>query len=392
MAELDGERTALDRMTRTMYFAIGLAAIIFGVLLARGPGGFLGQIDQVYGPLLWLSVFVGLVLPASFTVLGRFLPFSVMRTLVAIVAIGFVACQLAYPLALNGDTLDDHAAPWLQGFGAFPATLLAVAWGGRLAWTFALTQGPIIVVVSLFTRDDTTIQAVLDGLGAMVSCSIFAGVSLAIVLAAARLDAVAKRAREQAAIEASALTREREQTRINAMVHDDIMSVLLAASREQPPAGLATQARAALASVEQLATAELATRPYAPEELVAVLRATAGEAADGIDFAYVIDSDAPAPREVVEALAEATGEAIRNSILHAMEATTRSVDVALQARVIQVTIADNGPGFSVREVPQRRLGIRVSIVERMGSLAGGEAAVRSRPGEGTRITLTWRRS
>lgn len=391
MPELADERTALDRMTRTMYFAIGLAAIIFGVLLAPGASGFLGQRGQVDAGLLWFSVAIVLVVPASFTVLGRLLPLPVMRGLTTAVAIGFVSSQLLYPFALHADRLAGHAAPWLQGFGPIPATLIAVAWGGRITWVFALTQGPVIVAVGLATRDGTAIQAVLDGLGSMVSCSIFAGVSLAVVLAAARLDAVATRAREQASLEARAVTREREQTRINAMVHDDIMSVLLAASRNPAPAGLAAQASASLGSVEALASAERATKPYAPEELVAVVRATVGDTAADVDFEYVIDAEAAVPRDVVAALAEATAEAIRNSVLHAGEGAVRSVRVVVGAAGVEVTVSDDGVGFSVRDVPQRRLGLRVSILERMRLLAGGDAKVRSRPGAGTRIILTWAR-
>jgi len=392
MGEPHGESTALDRMTRTMYFAIGIAAIIFGVLLSPGYSGFLGQIGQVRAPLLWFSVATVIVLPASFVILGRVLPLSVMRGLVTAVAVGFVSSQLLYPLALTVDKLSHQASPWLQGFGAFPACLLAVAWRGRITWVFALLQGPIIVFVSIATRDATLIQAVLEGLGAMVSCSIFAGVSLAVVMAAARQDAVAERAREQASLEARAITREREQTRINAMVHDDIMSVLLAASRPGAPESLGSQARAALTSVEQLASAELTTAPYAPEEFVAILRATVGESGPDVDFAYVIDSDVDVPREVVAAIAEATEEAIRNSLRHAGDTASRRVDVAVKADGVEVTVADDGVGFAVKAVPQRRLGLRVSIVQRMASLPGGDAKVRSHAGAGTRVTLSWRRS
>ena len=54
-------------------------------------------------------------------------------------------------------------------------------------------------------------QSVLDGIGATVSCSIFAGVAAAVIMASARLDAVAERAREQASAEAIAVTSERDR-------------------------------------------------------------------------------------------------------------------------------------------------------------------------------------
>src|SRR4051794_12812396 len=77
MPDLESERTALDRMTRTMYFAIGIAAVIFGVLLSQGSSGFWGQRTQLDTPFLVFSVFIGLVLPGSFIVLGRVLPLRV---------------------------------------------------------------------------------------------------------------------------------------------------------------------------------------------------------------------------------------------------------------------------------------------------------------------------
>jgi signal transduction histidine kinase len=389
MANVVSERTALDRMTRTMYFAIGIATIIFGLLLAPGASGFIGQADQVNTPFLLFSIFIGFLLPGMLSVLGYVLPLSVLRGIVTGIAIGFVACQLLFPLALTNGYLANGGTPWLQGFGPIPATLLAVAWVGRTTWVFALAQGPIVVYLGLTAREGTGIQAVLEGLGAMVSCSIFAGVSLAIMLASARLDSVAERAREQASLEAIAVTREREQTRINAMVHDDIMSVLLAASREPQPAGLSMQAREALTRVEELVSTDLVAKPYAPDELVAVLRATVGSAAPDIAFTYAIDGTDSVPRDVVAALTEATEEAIRNSVLHAGDDATRSVSVEVDDRGLEVVVNDDGRGFSPRDVPQRRLGLRVSILERMRSLPGGDARVRSKAGTGTRISLMW---
>ena len=392
MADIAHERTALDRMTRTMYFAIGMATTIFGLLLSPGASGFLGQWHQLDVPFAAFAVGVGLVLPGLFPILGYVLSLRLMRGLVTAVAVGFVASQLLFALALHADRLESGASPWMQGFGAIPATLLAVAWGGRITWVFALAQGPIVAIVGLAVREGTTQQSLLEGLGAMVTCAIFTGVASAVVLAAARQDTVAGRAREQASLEAGAVTREREQTRINAMVHDDIMSVLLAASRNPVPAGLAEQAHVALRSVEALASEELTARPYSPEDLVAVLRATVGEAAPDIAFAYVLDPSDVVPRDVVAALSEATEEAIRNSLLHAGDDVARSVTVSVADTGVEVVVADDGRGFSPRDVPQRRLGLRVSILERMRSLPGGNATVRSRPGAGTRVSLHWVRT
>jgi len=384
------ERSASDRMRRTMYFSVGLSALLFGVLLSPGAGGFLGQMDQLQTPFAYFTVAVIVALPATFPVLTFLVPDSVMKALVAVLALGFLASQVFFVAAMYGDRLEGGAAPWFQGFGAIPAALLAVAWSRGIAWVFALAQGPIVAVVALFARTDTGEQALLDGMGAMVTCTILVGVATAVVGGAAQQDAIAASAAQQASVKASALTREREQSRINAMVHDDVMSVLLAASRTPAPAALASQAASALRSVQQLTAAEDTRRVYTPQEFVAILRSTVSEAAD-IEFTASVTSDAAVPSHAVAAVAEATGEAVRNSVLHAGDDAARSVGVTVDDSGVAVRIADGGRGFNLRNVAPRRLGIRVSILERMRSLTGGDAQVASRPGAGTTVDLTWHR-
>jgi len=383
------ERSASDRMHRTMYFAIGTAAFVFGVLLSPGSGGFLGQLDQLYFPFAIFTVATIVALPATFPVLTFLVPDSVMRILVAVLAIGFVASQVFFIAAMSDEHLADGASPWFQGFGAIPAALLAVAWSPSLAWAFAIAQGPLVAIVALFSSADTGEKALLDGLGAMVTCTILVGVATAVVSGATQQDAVAATAAQQASVKASAITREREQSRINAMVHDDIMSVLLSASRTPAPAALATQAAAALRSVEMLTT-EDSRRVYTPQEFVAILRSTVGEVAN-IQLITAVESDAGIPSDAVAAVAEATAEAVRNSVLHAGDDVPRTVGVTVDDAGLAVRITDDGRGFSLRSVAPRRLGIRVSILERMRTLTGGDAAVTSRPGAGTTVDLTWQR-
>jgi signal transduction histidine kinase len=57
----------------------------------------------------------------------------------------------------------------------------------------------------------------------------------------------------------------------------------------------------------------------------------------------------------------------------------------VSAGVATVVVTDDGIGFDPDTTP-RGAGLRDSIVGRMAR-AGGTAIVRSRPGEGTRITL-----
>ena len=388
------ERSALDRIRRILYGAIGVAAVVFGALLAGGSGGFLAQRGQLTAPFGDIAILVAVGLPASFGLLTLVVPTRIMNWLATVVAISFVLLQMLWVPMMVNTVLDADAAPWLQGFNAVAASTLATAQRGRIVWLFPVAQGPIVAVVQILSREDAGQRAVLDGIGAMVFCLIITGVAMAVVGAAARQDEVAVRARHQASVEATARTLEREESRINAIVHDDIMSVLLAASRSPAPPGLAVQARHALTAVGSLALTDTGDRVYSPPELVALLRVTVSEAIADVAFSNRISSILDIPGSVAAALSEATGEAIRNSVMHAGapgDAIARTVEVSIDDGGVNVGIRDDGRGFSTRHVAPRRLGIRVSIIERMRSLPGGDATVDSGQGNGTRVSLWWRR-
>jgi signal transduction histidine kinase len=53
-----------------------------------------------------------------------------------------------------------------------------------------------------------------------------------------------------------------------------------------------------------------------------------------------------------------------------------------------VKVTDRGRGFDPELTPPSRRGIRESITGRMQA-AGGQAAVSSRPGAGTTVTVSW---
>ena len=55
---------------------------------------------------------------------------------------------------------------------------------------------------------------------------------------------------------------------------------------------------------------------------------------------------------------------------------------------VRAVVSDEGAGFDQSRVAGERLGLRVSIIERMRAV-GGSAVVQSSPGHGTRIVLTW---
>ena len=381
---------ARERIQRALYMATGLGALIFGGLLA---GRISSQWSELRPPFAISAVLVSVVIPATLSGLAWILPLRTLDAMAGCTVVAFVVLQLLWVPSMVAPHLANGAAPWLQGINAVHATLAAIVWRHRLVWLYAVAQGPIVATVRYLATGGDLRAALLDGLGAILFCVILMAMAMAVIRAAQQQDLVAARARAQASLEAASRTREHEQARINAIVHDDIMSVLLYAAREDPGPRLAEQAESALASIATLSVDPGEAPDYHPTEVVTALRAAVSDSGDAVDFWSSITSEKPIPASVVEALTEATSEAVRNSVLHAGDdpGISRMVRVAIADGGVRSSIQDSGRGFNVRAVQDRRLGVRVSIFERMRRLDGGSAEIESRPGRGTTVNLMWTR-
>jgi signal transduction histidine kinase len=93
------------------------------------------------------------------------------------------------------------------------------------------------------------------------------------------------------------------------------------------------------------------------------------------------------PFQVADQLVACVGEALRNVKRHAGTGQAE-VTVTGGAGWAVVKIIDRGRGFDPATTPPSRRGIRESITGRMLA-AGGRAAIVSRPGAGTTVTVSW---
>jgi signal transduction histidine kinase len=94
------------------------------------------------------------------------------------------------------------------------------------------------------------------------------------------------------------------------------------------------------------------------------------------------------PAPAAEAIVSASVQAAVNSVNHAGTGVARAIAVRSVQGGVEVMIADDGVGFDPATVPSERLGVRVSILERVAN-AGGSASVDSATGEGTVVTVRW---
>jgi len=388
------EGTARARLERLLYASVGFAALVYGGVLFPGMGGIEGQTSQLEVWYAYGLIGIAVVCPFVLGILTWIIPRTVMRGLAGATALLFLVAMSLFPWGLNAATLTDNAIPWYQGIHALHGMIAAIVWQSKRVWFYGIAQSVVIAIVQNTVREDATKSALLDGVGSLAFIVILMAATVGVVRAADRLDIASTTVRVQAARTASSRTRDREETRINAMVHDDIMSVLLTASRENPPATLGDQARVALASIDALETHDASTRHYTVQEAVLVLLDVIHRVSPATPVTRAEDDGLNIPADVVTALSDALAEALRNSVRHAGldgADVPRRVEIEAHERGITVVMRDEGKGFNTRAVASRRLGIRLSILERMGMVAGGSAEVESRPGEGTMVALTWKR-
>jgi signal transduction histidine kinase len=179
---------------------------------------------------------------------------------------------------------------------------------------------------------------------------------------------------------------EREQHR---QLHDTVLSTLTmvaAGAFAGPSPALTGQAARDLRVLQGLAVGPAV--PDGPVPLtdlrpkLELAAASTGDLAVRLELAPV-----SLPAAVVDQLVSCVGEALRNVRQHA--GTGRAeVSLAGGAGWAVVRITDRGRGFDPGAIPASRRGIRESITGRMLA-AGGRAAIASRPGAGTTVTMSW---
>lgn len=307
-------------------------------------------------------------------------------------AIGYlVACGLWF-LAWNGWESDAESVTWLMSFSGLPSLAWVLVRPAREAVVVLIACASIAALITDLGRSDIIESNVL------IEASWGAVFTLSFMLASGRvvrtgrlLDRTRASAIDAAGRTAAVAARNTERARFDALIHDQVIATLVAAYSNPGERRLPEQASRALAELQMVATGADGGDVDATEAL-ARLRAVVtaidpdvsvethrDESAEGVEY----------PLVVVRALAEAVGEAVRNSVGHAGPDAEYAVLIEIGDDALRVTVADDGVGFDPSAVPPERLGIEVSIRQRLQELPGTTTRLRSAPGEGTTVQVAW---
>ena len=258
---------------------------------------------------------------------------------------------------------------------------------------FGLSAAAVVVIAYGLGAGDVT-----DAWLLVVETIVAAGLVAVIRAGARQADTVVAAGLEterQLRAEEARRADEREQHR---QLHDTVLSTLTmvaAGAFAGPSPALTAQADRDLRVLQGLAGA--ATEPAAaagaaeasgPGALTELGPRLERAAASAADLAVRLKlAPVTLPTSVADQVAASVGEALRNVGQHAGTGQAE-VTVTGGAGWAVVTITDHGRGFDPAATPPSRRGISESITGRMLA-AGGRAAIASRPGAGTTVTVSW---
>ena len=329
-------------------------------------------------------------------------------------------CRPPWPLILLDTSV--YAALVIGAGACVPPDMRGLAG----SWLYVAAASQVIVIVWFAPR----LPAVLLGLvpqaaywagtavtppgPAQGNAPLVSGVLLLVLLAvhwtgrgllyrrAARADLGFAAADQEARDQYVILSRNIERREHERLVHDTVLNTLTAISRGSSGQALVTRCEHDIALlVQALAVpAEAADPPAgAGASLVAEVEAVASEMrgrglcvhlevavrAAGPGGMAPGELDIPVP--VAGAIVYATREALANVADHAGTGQAW-VSVTRGRGTVDVSVRDAGAGFDPARVDPARLGLRRSITERVTD-RGGRVLVRSAPGQGTQVSMSW---
>lgn len=382
-------RARLERVSTRVIAAFGLifGGSTIGAVMQQLPG-----MEPPGGMLAVVAVFGGLIL----VLVTAIVQYGV-RQAMGYFAIAYLVVVELWPLFAVDPTYEPGSKPWIWYLctvaTAFAAVAFPVVWAA--IYTVAAPTAYAIVRALPSGGGASPGEAALDATYAVI----LGGAILVIVTmlrqAASGVDAAQSAALATYANAVREHAMEVERVQVDAIVHDSVLTTLLSAASAETADECALAASMAGDAIGHLRAAE-AVDPD-DQTLIDLDRVARRIEAGAVAFSPVFRVSVSGvdrqtvPVHVAEALYSASVQAMVNSMQHAGgPEVPRSLSIVggETHSIVTVTVTDAGRGFDPHSVSSERLGLRVSIADRIAKV-GGEAVVTSAPGEGTSIRLVW---
>lgn len=368
----------------------------FGLLFgAQTFPVMLGQVEVLQPVWFWgynAAIFGGLLAAVVATMLRR-----AVRLVNVYLSAAYLVAMGTWPLAVVDPAAVAAQRPWLWFLCTVATAAAAIAFSVWVASAYLILAPAVYGVIRLTPSGGAapwdlaaldTVYAILLGGAVLMIITLLRG-------AAAKLDAAQTTALARYSHAVRQHATEIERVQVDSIVHDSVLTTLLSAARAYTPEAMQLAATMAANAIGHLREAE-ASAPD-DESMVSVVQVSDRILGASSTLSAPFEARAlgvgvgSMPVQAAEALYSAAVQAMVNSLQHAGSAESLSRWLTVSGEGVdglRVEIGDTGVGFEFEEVPTERMGLRVSILERVAK-AGGRAEIFSRPGDGAVIALTW---
>lgn len=379
-------RVQVERVLSRSVAAFGI------VFAAQTVPSLLGQLDEAYPwwllaviPVLFGWLLVTLVLSiAQIRVRGACGTFAVL----------YLAALVSWPFAILPGAEVFSGIHWLNYLITVATAMAAIAFSVPVATVYLLLAPTIYVTIRMTPAGGGAAWqlAVLEGIYAILLGGALLILMTMLRQAASSVDAAQATAIERYEHAVRQHATEVERVQVDSIVHDSVLTTLLSAARAYTPeaeALAATMAGNAIGHLREAALAAPADDSIVRLSVVAQrITDVATEMLGKAELRVTGVGTRSMPVHAAEAVCSAAAQAMVNSLQHAGESSRWVAIRGIPKGGIEVVVGDTGQGFRLADVPDERLGVRVSILERVAN-AGGRAVIRSAPGEGTIVSIRW---
>lgn len=370
---------------------------LFARFVAMGYGGYLVLLmpsirSQMHTTAMWWTVTatVSVFVPAAVMGVLSFRGSTVrIRWAAGATAWGYIAAALTWWLGWNNVLLQGDA--WISTIPGLAGLAAAIAWRPVWAVPALLTAVASVQLINHLCRAPSHNALLVPDLAfALTFCLLYMAAEVMAIRTARELDDARDRAYALTAAAAESRARDVQRKWFAGLIHDSVLQTLLAVVRETPRDGIRAMARQAIDQVTN--GPHHGEEFYTGSEVVAHLRTavTAGDASAHVDVQLEAGATTRRyPTDPVEKIGAALVQAVHNSVLHAGAGAIRQITIQVDSQRVAVVVADDGIGFEWEKIRPDRLGLRISIIDRIERLPGGTVEVRPRPGEGTSVLMAW---
>lgn len=383
--------SAFARTERCFAVLGGLAYLVFPPFLAPA----IADAMTVTAPWWTPAAFALMVLPGILAGIHALLSsdLTALRRSFSVAALGVPVVAALWLLAWTGEHLPVATVFWVGSYVILGSIWALLAWRPPVAFTYlAVTSIGIKLLGDTVQGIDDVSVLVTDAMPAFAFALVPMSLGTASLRAARELDRTNAHVIELAEAVAATRARSAERLQARALTHDRIIANLLEAVQNPDSPRLPERARDTLRALDASVASGAQTGDCDAATAVRFIGDVALHSDPHMTVRSVIGSrpGATFPMVPVAALSGAVAEAARNCFRHLDSTVARRCVIVITDDAVRVTVDDDGPGFERDAVAPQRLGIALSIEERVHAVTGGQATVSSTPA-GTTVALSWSR-